>query len=159
MLMSRPKAAGGESVPYTPVYNALFGDALDGDAALNQVAGFFNAESVLSVLTMVTGFHASDYINYGLAAAKATEDNGWQVKFGVPKYNALGQEQEFMGAEVVTGILGMATKSATGVDVPFMVRPIDPKFVSVFGSAIKVPLLNKDYQRSCYVINTWLGLN
>ena len=157
MLMSRPKAAaGGESVPYTPVYNALFGDALDGDAALNQVAGFFNAESVLSVLTMATGFHASDYINYGLAAAKATEDNGWQVKFGVPKYDALGQEQEYMGAEVVTGILSMAVKGVTGIDTPVMVRPIDPKFVSVFGYAMQVPVLNKDYQRSCYVINTWL---
>jgi hypothetical protein len=97
-----------------------------------------------------------------MGKAKANEKNSltsWRVKFGVKKYSALGVEQEFLGAEMVTGLIKIGTDTLTKFSFPAMLQPLSPRYLTVYGKAYKVPVLCKDYERTANVINTWLSIN
>ncbi|MBR3327582.1 MAG: Cna B-type domain-containing protein [Atopobiaceae bacterium] len=174
MLMGRVKqtqgssgsAAGGAAgsasgatnkVPYLPVYNALYGDVLTGSglADIVGIKGTLNKVGVKDETINGT-------VKLGLALAKAKDnpDNAltaWRVRFGVRKYDAITKmEMEYLGAELVTGLIKIGTDTITGFSWPAMLQPISPRYLSVFGKAFNI---FRDYELTSNVINTWLSLD
>lgn len=168
MLFGRDKSIvnaasdAGAAKPYLPVTSALYGDTLQA----SDIAGIVGLKSVLK---KIPGYETiekkiDDWVKIGLAVgkAKANDKNsltGWRVKFGVKKYSALGVEQEFLGAELVTGLIKIGADTLTGFSFPAMLQPLSPRYLTVYGKAYKVPVLCKDYERTANVINTWLSIN
>ena len=164
MLFGRAKSADGEqSAPYLPVYDALYGDKKNA-VGLAEMIGI---KDTLLKIPGVTEDKVNDYLKVGLALQKVKADEespnsllkGWNAHFGVRKYDQTGHEREYLGAEMVTGLMKIGADTLTGKDFPVMLQPIPPMYFTVFGKAYKIPVIDKDYERTSNVINTWLKVN
>ena len=164
MLFGRSKMDGGEQeAPYLPVYDALYGDKKN--AA--DLADMIGIKDTLLKIPGVDEDKINEYFKVGLALqkVKADEENpdsllkGWNAHFGVRKYDATGHEREYLGAEMVTGLMKIGADTLTGKDFPVMLQPIPPMYFTVFGKAYKIPVVDANYERTSNVINTWLKLN
>ncbi|MBO7675758.1 MAG: Cna B-type domain-containing protein, partial [Atopobiaceae bacterium] len=164
MLFGRSKVAEGQDgVPYLPVYDALYGDIKNA----MDLADMIGLKDVLLMIPGVTEQKVNEYLKLGLAVAKVKADKdspnsllkGWNAHFGVRKYDKTGNEREYLGAEMVTGFMKLATDALLGVDFPVMIQPFSPRYFTLFGKAYKIPVICADWERTCNVINTWLSAN
>ena len=165
MLMSRSILPGGDEtsseVPYANVYLPVHkiplipgGTLVDGDAIDLPVVG-----KVIAI-----------------GEAKKPDDDdsdskGWQVTFRVKKYNDEGLEQEYKGAELVSGsistIAGIALNavglgSLADITNYISVNPVNG-YLSLSHKAVKVPssipLVGDDTHLYSMVVNTWVGFD
>lgn len=160
MLLWRDKDADN-GVPYIPVMDVLYGDALTPlDLAGDSVKSLKEA---LKTVKTLTGYDIESKLSFGAAIGLAKKkDNiliSYRVKFGVRKYSILGKERAYLGAELVTGLMGDAALVITGYELPGMIQPFEPRYVSVFGKAYKIPVLDEDWELTCNVINTWISID
>lgn len=165
MLLGRPKTQeGGEATHYLPVNDVLYGDKLDA-SGVADIAGL--KDKIESISSIATGDkdkfmqNIQEYTKIELAIKKVNgEKDGhgkeWHAQFGVPKYDAAGLEREFVGAELVTGLMKIGTDVMTGTDFPVMIQPIPQVYFTVFGYAFNI---FADYELTGNVINTWFKGN
>ena len=99
-----------------------------------------------------------------IGEAKPSKDNpltGWRVKFCVKKYGWMGIPGvpiDLQGQELSSAIVTDVLKFVTGLDIPisFSLNPFSgDKYITVPGRMLHIPLLDKDWELTGNVINTW----
>ena len=143
---------------WLPVFNPVDGNMIN----LFEIAGM-DTLAKLDVLNKVS-------IPIAIGKAKKAKDNenpltAWRVKFTVKKYGWLGIDGlpvEFQAQELSSTIVTDVLKFVTGVDIPisFSINPFSgDMYVTVPGFPLNIPGLDKDWEYTCNVINTWAGMD
>ena len=133
---------------WLPILNPLSGDKIN----LLKLAG-------LDTLAELDFWNLAS-IPITIGKAKGGGQNpltDWRVGFEVKKYGFLGVPGvpvEFQGAEVSSQILQDVLTFILGFEIPVSFNPFDT-YVTVPGKAYKIPVLDKDWEKTSNVINTW----
>ena len=154
----REYAGGGAAEKFIgmwiPVINPVGGNKLN----ILSLAGL-DILAKLDVLNKVS-------IPIAIGEAKKGKDGenplvAWRVKFTVKKYGWLGipgLPVEFQAQELSSTIVTDLLKFLTGLDIPisFSLNPFSgDKYITVPGFPICIPYLDKEWEYTCNVINTW----
>ncbi len=155
---------------YTPVLTAVYGDRFDiskvtglNDAVKDGIKSIIGDNIAATAINTVVGTVISMNFVTGIAVTEVNGSNEnpltrWRCITGVKKYGGYGVPMEFAGTELVTGFMEMAVDGVlkyVGLDkihVPVMYDPINGCW-SIKGYAVNYPVIDKDWQQTCNVIN------
>ena len=155
---------------YTPVLTAVYGDRFDiskvtglNSAVTDGIKELIGDNIAATAINTVVGTVISMKFVTGIAVTEVNGDKQnpltrWRCVVGVKKYGGYGVPMEFAGTELVTGFMEMAVDGVlkyVGLDkihVPVMYDPINGCW-SIKGYAVNYPVIDKDWQQTCNVIN------
>ena len=161
---------------YTPVLTAVYGDRFDiskvtglNGAVTDGIKSLIGDNIATTAINTVVGTVISMKFVTGIAVTEVNGKNEnpltrWRCVVGVKKYGDFGVPMEFAGTELVTGFMEMAVDALLkyvgleSIHVPVMYDPINSCW-SIKGYAVKYPVIDKDWQQTCNVINIKVHLD
>ena len=168
-LLYRPSKAFREHVGmpessalWIPVINPLDGNKINIIGLLGDLA----PAGVSTILETVAKLDIANKLSIPIAVGKAKERKGlenplnaWRVRFLVKKYGYVGMPGipvEFTTAELTSVVLKNVVKYLTGFDIPASLSlNLSGPYVSAWGTPFQLSVLDKEWEYTSDIINTW----
>ena len=148
---------------WLPVWKPLSGDVVSIFTALASVT---DAEWLKYLDYLITlDVMGAGNLSFAIARLQKPEDDlrnpltDWRARFKTKKYGWFmipGMPVEFQAEELSSAVITDVLKYLTGLDIPIslIINP-DGLYITVAGKPIQIPYIDKDWERTANVINTW----
>ena len=152
---------------WIPVFNPVNGYKVNIMSLLGGIIG----GTAGKVLDWIAKVDVANLLSFPFAVGKVSKReklgnplNAWRVSFQVRKYGFVGVPGvpvEYQSMELTSVIVTDVIKFLTGFDCPisFSLNASGDKYISVPSKPRQIPLLDKDWERTANVINTWTKIN
>lgn len=159
---------GGEAAEkylglWLPVWRPLDGDVASIFTALASATDVEWLKYLDYLITL--DIKGSGNLSFAIARLKKPDSGAhnplmdWRARFKTKKYGWFivpGMPVEFQAMELSSAVITDVLKYLTGLDIPISAI-INPSglYITVPGKSIQIPVLDKDWERTANVINTW----